>query len=116
MKYALNLATDGRILSATFAEYAPSDAVLVDTMPDGNIADYLYLDGQYVYDPVPEPEASVEEQISELKAELSSTDYKIVKCSEYQLAGLELPYDIVALHAERQMLRDKINELESVGE
>ena len=42
MKYALNLASDGRILTATFAKYAPSDAVLVDTLPDGNITDYLY--------------------------------------------------------------------------
>lgn len=114
MKYALNLSPDGRILSATFAKYAPSDAVLVDTLPDGNITDYLYQDGTYIYNPIPEAEVSVEEQISDLKAELSSTDYKIVKCSEYQLAGLELPYDISSLHAERQVLRDKINELENL--
>lgn len=56
MKYALNLAEDGRILSATFAKYAPSYAVQVDTLPEGNIADYLYNGGEYVYDPLPEPE------------------------------------------------------------
>jgi hypothetical protein len=28
------------------------------------------------------------------------------------LVGEELPYDIIALHEERQVLRDKINELE----
>jgi hypothetical protein len=39
-------------------------------------------------------------------------DYKIIKCSEYQLAGKELPYDITELHAERQALRDEINKLE----
>ena len=39
-------------------------------------------------------------------------DYKIIKCSEASLVGEEMPYDITALHAERQALRDKINELE----
>lgn len=56
MKYALNLAEDNRILSATFEQYASADAVLVDELPDGNIADYLYLDGEYVFDPMPVPE------------------------------------------------------------
>lgn len=64
---------------------------------------------------LPNPvEPSTKEQIMALKAELSATDYKVIKCSEAQLAGEELPYDIVAIHAERQALRDKINELEKV--
>lgn len=56
----------------------------------------------------PEPVVTVEM----LKAELEATDYKVIKCSECQLSGIESPYDIAALHAERQALRDKINELE----
>lgn len=52
------------------------------------------------------------QEIEMLKAQLADTDYKIIKCSEYQLAGVELPYDITAMHAERQALRDRINELE----
>lgn len=52
-------------------------------------------------------------QISALKVQLSETDYKIIKCSECQLAGLELPYDIAAIHTERQAIRDQINTLES---
>lgn len=51
-------------------------------------------------------------EIETLKSQLTETDYKIVKCSEYQLAGLELPYDIQLLHTERQVIRDRINELE----
>jgi hypothetical protein len=51
-------------------------------------------------------------RIAELKVELDSTDYKIIKCSECSLAGVELPYDIVALHAQRQALRDEINQLQ----
>ena len=58
-------------------------------------------------------EPSNQEQIAELKAELDATDYKIIKCSECQLAGLELPYDVAALHAERQAIRDQINALEA---
>lgn len=54
--YALNLAKDGRVLSATYPQYAPEDAVIVDALPEGDISDYLYVDGQYVYDPIPEPE------------------------------------------------------------
>lgn len=115
MKYALNLGPNGRILSATFEKYASSNAVLVDTLPEGDITDYRYQDGQYVYDPIPEPEPTVEEKITELKAQLSATDYKIIKCSEASLVGEELPYDIITLHAERQALRDQINLLEKGG-
>ena len=53
-------------------------------------------------------------EANELKSQLSNTDYKIIKCYEYNLAGLELPYDIEELHSERQDLRDQINELETV--
>lgn len=56
MKYALNLGADGRILSATFPKYAPNDATKVDTLPEGNIHDYIYRDGAFVYDPIPKPE------------------------------------------------------------
>lgn len=47
----------------------------------------------------------------DLRQKLSDTDYKVIKCYEYQLMGEELPYDIQALHAERQTLRDQINSL-----
>ena len=56
--------------------------------------------------------SAIEQQIAELKAQLAATDYKVVKCSEAQLAGEELPYDIFALHVERQAIRGQINELE----
>jgi len=54
-----------------------------------------------------------EEQIAALKTQLADTDYKIIKCSEYQLAGLDTPYDIAALHTGRQAIRDEINALEA---
>ena len=54
--YALNLSEDNRILFATFEEYATDDMPKVETLPDGDISDYKYVDGVYVYDPLPEPE------------------------------------------------------------
>ena len=55
---------------------------------------------------------SAAEQIAELKKLLSATDYKVIKCAECQLLGQEMPYDVAALHAERQAIRDQINRLE----
>jgi len=51
-------------------------------------------------------------KIKGLKEQLAATDYRIIKYYEYQMAGLELPYDIETLHTERQAIRDRINELE----
>lgn len=74
--FALNLAEDGRILSATYPEYAPDDAALVEELPEGNIIDYRYADGAYVHDPLPkevaaEAERSTEERIAEMEEALA---------------------------------------------
>lgn len=47
-----------------------------------------------------------------LELRLTKSDYKIIKCYEYSLAGLDLPYDIEALHTEREAIRDEIRKLE----
>lgn len=56
--YALNLAEDGRILSACVVlPNGNYDSMpIVDTLPEGNLPDYLYVNGAYVYDPLPVPE------------------------------------------------------------
>lgn len=75
MKYALNLADDGRILSATYPKYAPEDAVKVEMLPDFDITDYLYVDGQYVYNPLPEQEEPEQEEATlESRVETLETD------------------------------------------
>ena len=56
----------------------------------------------------------IQENIILLKQQLADTDYKVIKNMEAQLANEELPYDSVTLHAERQALRNKINELEEL--
>ena len=55
---------------------------------------------------------SPKEKLTDLKTQLTSTDYQVIKCYEYSLAGLALPYDITALHEEREALRVQIRELE----
>ena len=72
MKYALNIGEDGRILSATYERFAGDSAVLVDTLPEGNIVDYLYSNGEYVYSPMPveeepAPQPTAEERLAELE-------------------------------------------------
>ena len=59
-----------------------------------------------------EAEEEKQAKIKELQSELNESDYKIIKCNEYELAGLELPYDIEELHKHRQALRDEINKLQ----
>ena len=52
-------------------------------------------------------------EIERIKSELQESDYKVIKCAEAMCINAELPYNMTALHKERQALRDKINELES---
>lgn len=56
--------------------------------------------------------ANINAQINNLKEQLASTDYKIIKCTECSMVGEEMPYDVNELHAERQVIRDEINLLE----
>ena len=74
MKYALNLAEDSRILSATYEKYAPADAVQVDELPEGNLYEYRYVDGEYVYDPIPvEPVEEKPSQLDIIEAQVTYT-------------------------------------------
>ena len=59
--YALNLGAGGRVLSVTWPKYAPSDAPRVETLPEGDTCDYLYVDGEFIYDPLPEEPRPVDE-------------------------------------------------------
>jgi hypothetical protein len=81
-KYALNLDADGRILSATYEAYATASMSLVETLPDNDIADYKYINNEYVYDPLPEPGAA--EPSAEEDALSMIVDH------EYRLTILEL--------------------------
>ena len=49
MKYALNI--DGKtnaVLSATYEQFGWEGCVIVDHLPDGDITDYDFINGEYV--------------------------------------------------------------------
>ena len=61
---------------------------------------------------VPVIEETAEEKIIRLKARLFETDHMVVECYEHDLLGLTMPYDIVALHEERQTIKNEIELLQ----
>lgn len=63
-------------------------------------------------EPVMDDNGLLLSEIEHLKSELQDSDYKVIKCAEALTIGAEMPYDVTALHKERQALRDKINEIE----
>lgn len=72
----------------------------------------LMADGWEVYEPVILPAEDVVPEDDRAMAELGSGDYKVIKCMEAFLCGEPMPYDITLLHAERQALRNIINNAE----
>ena len=60
MTYAIQTDSTNRINRWEFTKYVPSNLldqfILVNYIPDGNLPDYLYINGEYVYDPLPKPE------------------------------------------------------------
>lgn len=57
--------------------------------------------------------SQVTAQIDGLKAQIATSDYKVIKTYEYTLLGKQTEYDMETVHAERQALRDQINTLET---
>lgn len=95
MKYALNLAEDKRILSAWVAlPNGNYDGMpIVDVLPDGDITEYLYVNDEYIHDPLPqeepsEPTPSLEDRVSALENKVNST------MSEYEESLQELGVEI----------------------
>ena len=75
MSFVLNISNDGRILSATYPQYAPAGATIVDKLPDGNINDYIYSESGFVYDPLPEPEPEPEKPtVEELQKRIADLE------------------------------------------
>lgn len=90
----------------------PDDMEIPETFPFVEVTASKGVVTSMTAGTVPEPTPNPALEITQLKAQLAATDYQVIKCTEAQLAGLELPYDIQQLHTERQALRDRINELE----
>ena len=110
MRYALNLSDDGRVLSATYAEYASEENPVVSTLPEGDIYDYRYVDGEFLYYPTGiVQKETIMQRIAELKLALADTDYNILKIVE-GAATIDEMADIIS---KRSKWRKEINELEA---
>lgn len=103
-------------LSPEWKPVDPIDQAQVEGAEDGYIIVPVPYDGgdHIGYDYVLKRDTqAVRTEIQALKDSLAESDYQITKCYEASLIGEPLPYDIVALHTQRQQQRDKINELEA---
>lgn len=56
----------------------------------------------------------IEAEIERLKADLTATDYQVIKSYEYALAGVPTVYNIEELHTSREQQRIRIRELETL--
>lgn len=139
--FAIILDNDNYIKSHSDKFRAPG-AIIVETIPEETDPEklqcYQYIDDAFVFDEekwaeieaaranaaaaeqaaaeqaeAEAEQAAILQEINALKAAIASTDYQIIKCYEYSLNNLEMPYDVAELHAKRQAIRDQINELES---
>lgn len=72
--YALNLSEDNRILSVTYDEYAPENQPRVESLPEGDVTDYKFINNDFIHDPLPKPEPSTEpSQLDILEAQVTYT-------------------------------------------
>lgn len=67
MRYALKIHEDNRIgYACVVLPNGKYDGMpIVADLPDGDITDYLYIDGEYVYNPLPNPEEPDPEEPAE---------------------------------------------------
>ena len=63
MKYALNISETTAILSATYEQYAWDGCVIVDHLPEGDITDYDFIDGEYVLNEQRKAEREAQEDV-----------------------------------------------------
>ena len=69
----LNLGQNGRILSAAFRNDGSCGAVAVAELPDGDITQYRYEEGVFVYDPLPQQDQQIPTQLDRIEAQLVYT-------------------------------------------
>lgn len=74
MRYALNIDEYGRILSVTYEEFASDGMPIVEELLDVDMADYRYVNNEYVYDPIDKPELEdAPTQLDRIEAQLAYT-------------------------------------------
>lgn len=70
------------------------------------------VNGVVYRDELPDVVVSKSAEIESLKARLAESDFMVIKDWEAEKLGLPLPYLPEEIHAIKQPLRDRINQLE----
>ena len=107
-------------LDDEFIEFIPQHKHNLDLGEFDEAETYISVEGNKIYQRWRKCENNlglINDKIQFLKSELGSTDYKIIKAYEAKLSMSDAPYtqdELDKIIAERQALRDKINELEGL--
>ena len=71
--FVLNLGQDRRVLSAAFQEAIPDGTVVTAELPEGDIAQYRYVEGAFVHDPLPVQNEQIPSHLDRMEAQLVYT-------------------------------------------
>lgn len=82
----LELGEDGRVLSVAWYRKPPEGALIVprSALPEGDCLQYRYVDGEFVHDPLPDPEPTPEpptpeERIAALEQQAAEQDAALIE-------------------------------------
>ena len=75
----IDVGPDDRITGVRYPKFADHGDTVVDKLPEGDPLDYKYVDGQFVYDPLPkppepEPEQGLDERVNKLEGRVENLE------------------------------------------
>ena len=82
MDYVLTITNDGRVQGISKQAFIPKNAIVVSNLPKGEITDYIYQNGEYIYSPV--VISDIEEIREEKLIEISNA------CNKAITAGIDV--------------------------
>lgn len=95
-----------------YSEYEVSEIPEV-VIRDFMLIDFYYRNGVLSIEYKPNV-VCINKEINRLKKELTDSDYIVIKSYETAMIGKSIEYNMSDIHASRQAIRDKINELKSL--
>lgn len=104
---------DGKIVIPSHLEVININDIRSDPDKPYHYKHYYYVDGEVECRYVMSTDL-VEKEIDRLKKELTDSDYIVIKSYEAAMIGKSVEYNMSDIHATRQAIRDKINELEEL--
>lgn len=105
--------TEGEIVIPDHLEVIEINETRSDPDKPYHYKHYYYVDGEVECQYVMSTDL-IQKEIDRLKKKLTDSDYMVIKSYEAALIGKSSEYNINEIHAFRQELRDKINELENL--